>query len=571
MDIYTLSKRILSLLDNTKKIPYLIVVFLFNSIIEVIGVASIAWFLLFVTDPLIKKSEIFNFVSSILNTDNIEIVVPVIGTAILTFLLLKSILSVLTNRFIYTYSFHQGALLRERLLRKYLQLSYEEYLSKSMSEYVQSILNLPVQYSQNILLSVVRIMSEGIVFIAIFGFIFYYDTSAFLLISSIIFLVYYGYSKIYKKKGVLYGEKSNKESKNIISVITESIEGFVDIRLKKADKFFLKRLSNSAIEFSKASAKFEILNTIPRYLIEFSILTFVIVFLVFNFITQGTSTSILGILGVLGAAAMRVAPSINLILSSINQIRYGQDTINVLSSALSDEKIGFSKKSCLVKSSDQLESLEIRNLDFAYSSDKSNKVVSDISLTVEFGKVVGIKGKSGSGKSTLLSLILGLLKPTSGQIIYHYHSVSYNSTECIPSVSYISQTPFLINDSIENNVALGVSRPDIDKIKNALEMAKLDNHVLGGELKTVGNRGFLLSGGQRQRLTIARAFYDNKQLIVLDEPTSALDSKTRDYIISEINTLKDKAIIIIVSHDETVLSSCDVVYEISSGRINKID
>ncbi len=571
MSIFLLSKKALSILDSTKDIPLLIVLFLFNSVVEVIGIASIAWFLVFITNPLLQESEIFDFTASLLHTNDIEVVIPIIGGIILIFLLFKSTLSVLTNRLIYNYSFNQGALLRKRLLERYFQLSYEEYLSKPLSDYIQSILNLPVQYSQNILLSIIRIMSEGIIFVAIFGFIFYYDYFAFLLITSIIFFVYYGYSRIFRKKSVLYGKKSNDESKNIISITTESIVGFVDIKLKKVENFFLKKLTNSAFEFSQASAKFEILNTIPRYLIEFSILVFIVVYLISYFIVQSPSANILGVLGVLGAAALRVAPSINLILSSINQIRYGKDTIDILNSILLDERKGFFYKHCPIKNNDKLKSVEIRDLNFSYPSDKSNKIISNTSLVVEFGQVVGIKGKSGSGKSTLVSLILGLLKPTSGCILYHYHATSYDSKECSPSISYSSQVPFLVNDSIENNVALGINQPDIDKIKIALKMAKLDSNVLGNGLKTVGDRGALLSGGQRQRLTIARAFYDNNQLIILDEPTSALDPKTRNYIVNEINTLKDKAIIIVVSHDEMVLSSCDVVYEISEGHISRCD
>jgi ATP-binding cassette, subfamily B, bacterial PglK len=572
MEFLKLSRQALLILDSRDKILFLIVLFLFISLFEVAGVASIAWFLVFVTDPLLHEYKVFNFAASLLNTNNIKVVVPTIGVTILMFLLLKSTLSILTNKFIYTYSFNQGALLRERLLKRYFELPYEEYLSKPMSDYVQSILNLPVQYSQNILLSIIRIMSEGVVCIAIFGFILYYDYFAFLLISSILFFVYYSYSKIYKKKSILYGEKSNIESKNIITIITESIAGFVDIKLKRVEDFFLKRLSNSAFKFSHAAAKFEIINTIPRYLIEFSILTFLIIYLVIILFIQTDETNILGTLGVLGAAAMRVAPSVNLILSSVNQTRYGKDTINILSSILSNEEKHVLYKHCLTKGDDRLKSIEISNLNFSYASDASKNIVSEASLVFKHGKISGIKGKSGSGKSTLLSLILGLLKPLSGQIIYHYQAISYDSSECIPSVSYISQTPFLINDSIDNNVALGINQSDIstDKIKAALKIAKLDNHVLNSGLKTIGDRGSVLSGGQRQRLIIARALYNSSQLIIFDEPTSALDSKTRDYIVSEINSLKKDAIIIVVSHDEAVLSLCDVIYEIDDGYINKI-
>jgi ABC-type bacteriocin/lantibiotic exporter with double-glycine peptidase domain len=573
MNIFSSFKLVLELLESKKKIPFLIILFLINSIVEVFGISAIAWFLVLATDPIKTNSEIFIFISDFLDISDTRIVMPIIALILLVVIILKSTLSIFTNRYIYRYSFNQGAIIRKRLLEKYLNLSYEDWTSKPMSEYIQSVLNLPVQYSQNILLSTVRLFSEGVVFIAISIFIILIDGFAFLMFSSIMLILYVSFNIIFKKRSSIYGKKINDESRVIISTITESLTGFAEIRLKNIENFFLKRLLKSAKEFSSAAAKFEIINTIPRYLIEVSILFFIVLYLVsFSFFVLKPMDSVFYTLGVLGAASIRIAPSANLILSAINQIRFGGDTLLILKKALSGPSSYANSGLCNIDRDSSIESIDINSLSFRYLSSDSN-TIEDISLKIEVGNVIGIKGKTGSGKSTLLALILGLLNPSSGSIKFNYkNSNSFLSTDCIQPASYIPQKPFIINDSVINNIAIGEDDININKIhvQAALKMASLEDEISINNL-SLGDGGNTISGGQRQRLVIARAFYEENKFIVLDEPTSALDSETRDTIIHEIQSLKEKAIIIIVSHDPSILLICDTVYEIDNGQLSKIN
>jgi ATP-binding cassette, subfamily B, bacterial PglK len=570
MNIFSSFKLVFNLLENKKIIPFLIILFLFNSVIEVIGISAIAWFLVLATNPLKSNSEIYLFIVNWSGISDTTLVMPIIGLMLLCLIIMKSGISILTNRFIYQYSFNQGALLRKRLLERYLNLSYEDWVSRPMAEYIQSVLNLPVQYSQNILLSVVRIFSEGVVFIGISIFIILIDSFAFFMFALIMITLYWSYNLIFRKKSLIYGKKINDESREMISTITESLTGFAEIKLKNVEDFFLKRLMRSAKEFSLTSSKFEIINTIPRYLIEISILFFIVLYLIsFSFYTQQPIESLLYTLGVLGAASIRIAPSANLILSAINQIRFGRDTLQILKDVLIMSDNSLNNGVCDVDQNSQIESIEIQSVSFAYAVDESKPVIRDISLKITPGKIIGIKGKTGSGKSTLLALILGLLKPSSGSIKYNYKAESFFSTDCIQPASYIPQKPFIINDSILKNVAIGeqVSNIDKDKVLKALRMAQLNKEISYDKPEKLGEAGNNLSGGQRQRLIIARAFYEENKIIILDEPTSALDSFTRDYIIQEIQLLKKRAIIIIVSHDKNLLDSCDEVYEINDGKL----
>jgi ATP-binding cassette, subfamily B, bacterial PglK len=574
MSIFRLFKLVFDLLENRKTIPFLIFLFLFNSIVEVAGISAIAWFLVLATEPVKSNSEVYQFFSNWLNVDETSIIMLTMATFLIVAIILKSSLSLFTNRFIYHYSFNQGALIRARLLSKYLDLPYEEWSSKSMSEYIQSVVNLPVQYSQNILLSVVRIFSEGIVFIAISIFIITVDSLAFFMFGLIIFILYWLFNFFFKKRSAFYGKKINDDSREMISIISESLTGFAEIRLKNTGDFFISRLLRFAKDFSSNAAKFEIINTIPRYLIEISILLFLILYLLsFSFYGFRPIDEALFTLGILGAASIRIAPSANLILSAVNQIRFGRDTLLILKDALLVPKGYESVAYSNIDIKSNIESLEIKSLTFAYAGDNTNLIFKNISLNFFSGTVIGIKGRTGSGKSTFLALILGLLKPSSGSVKFNYDSKSFLTSDCIVPASYIPQKPFIINDNVQNNIALGEIESVVnkDQIHEALKKAKLDSEISEDRTELLGDGGNTLSGGQRQRLSIARAFYENNKFIVLDEPTSALDEETRDYVVKQIHNLKEGRIIVMVSHDPDILFLCDEVYEVKSGKILKLN
>ena len=537
-------------------------------------VEKIAWFLVLATDPVKSNSEVFQFFSNLLSVEDTITTMLIIGALLIIIIILKSFLSIFTNRFIYKYSFNQGALIRTRLLGKYLDLSYQDWSSKSMSEYIQSVVTLPVQYSQNILLSVVRIFSEGVIFIAISIFIITVDSLAFFILGSIIAILYTIFNLIFKKRSAIYGKKTNDESRVMISTITESLTGFAEIRLKNIGGFFLNRLLKSAKNFSSSSAKFEVINTIPRYLIEISILFFLVLYLLsFSFYGVRPIEEALFTLGVLGAASIRLAPSTNLIMSAINQVRFGRDTLLILKDALLVTKSDSCPPYSPIDGKSKLDSIDIRSLAFAYSGDNSHLLIKDASLKMVAGNIIGIKGKTGSGKSTFLALILGLLKPSSGSIKFNYDSKSFVTSDFLQPASYIPQKPFIINDTVKNNIAIGENESVIneERIDDALKKAGLDSEISSSRQEPLGDGGSTLSGGQRQRLSIARAFYEDNKFIVLDEPTSAVDSETRDYIINQIKNLKKDRVIVIVSHDPNILLSCDEVYEIKSGMITKLN
>jgi ATP-binding cassette, subfamily B, bacterial PglK len=195
-----------------------------------------------------------------------------------------------------------------------------------------------------------------------------------------------------------------------------------------------------------------------------------------------------------------------------------------------------------------------------------------VTLAIKEGESIGIMGSSGSGKTTLVDLLLGLLVPQTGNVLYNDQPLEDLLGDWRSKVAYLPQEVFLVDDTLRRNIALGVSDSDIseERLAESLRKAQLEKLVSGmpeGTETMLGERGARLSGGQRQRIALARAFYHGRSILIMDESTSALDSETEKEIVQEIERLKGSMTMIVIAHRESTLKHCDRIYVMAEGRI----
>ena len=200
--------------------------------------------------------------------------------------------------------------------------------------------------------------------------------------------------------------------------------------------------------------------------------------------------------------------------------------------------------------------------------------MAEAGLSITSGSTIGIVGTSGAGKTTLADIILGLLKPQSGQFFIDDQDITASIASLHTQIGYIPQSIFMLDDSIAANIAFGVPSADIDhdRLKTVVREAALESFIseLPDGLETqIGERGVRLSGGQRQRIGIARALYREPSILILDEATSALDNETEEAIMESINHLKGKKTMIIIAHRLSTIENCDHVYRVQDGKIVK--
>ena len=214
--------------------------------------------------------------------------------------------------------------------------------------------------------------------------------------------------------------------------------------------------------------------------------------------------------------------------------------------------------------------ISLQNVSFNYPNRKMN-ALNHIDFTMQKGQSVGIIGASGAGKSTLVNILLGLLEPQKGNILIDGQPIT-NMREWVNNFTYIPQDIFLLDDTIKNNIALGIEKSEIDpkQLETAIQMAQLEQVIqdLPQGIETqIGEKGMRLSGGQRQRIALARAFYHDKDIVVLDEATSSLDHETEREIIHSIKRLQGIKTLIVIAHRLTTVQHCDIIIKLAQGQI----
>jgi ABC-type multidrug transport system fused ATPase/permease subunit len=290
----------------------------------------------------------------------------------------------------------------------------------------------------------------------------------------------------------------------------------------------------------------------------------VILFLAWIYLTNQNPLNSITTFGTFAFAAIRLLPSINSILNSISQLRYFQNSVNQLYDQVVDSKNSnnsIDKNQINAKS--DLNTLKFESLSFKYPTQK-NYILNKVNLEIRKGDKICVLGDSGSGKSTLID------------IVSYNNNIEYNFEDIRYKIAYIPQNIVLLDDTIKNNIALGVEEKmiDINKIYESISKAKLQEFIENKEHginDIIGDKGMRISGGQRQRIALARAFYFDKEFLILDEATSALDEKTESEILDTLfEDTNSQTTIIIISHRHHVQNYCNKVFKLYKGDLKQI-
>lgn len=368
------------------------------------------------------------------------------------------------------------------------------------------------------------------------------------------------------------------ESESLIftnSILQRMIRGYREISIYGRLEDYLEVLFVHRRRSSSSFGKRLFLQQIPKFLFEFSLVLGILFFYIiqqsFSFSEEQLVASLVLYIG----AAVRLAPSLLRIQTSIlvikstaglanqgiNLIEHLDETSKIYS-PLNQLNSEFSRKFS--------PSVEMRNLNFSYQKEKIT--LSSINLDIESFSRVAIVGKSGAGKSTLADLMLGLLSPDTGHVLISGMEVNDARDSWPRKFAYIPQKTTIFEGSFRENICLNsdTHMGDDDSIWNALEDADLlsfmkkNDYALSGRL---GENGIKLSGGEEQRIAIARAIYSGAELVLMDEPTSALDKETEQAIMSGIKSLSNRCTLIVIAHNLRTVEDFDQIVYLKEGKV----
>jgi ATP-binding cassette subfamily C protein len=368
-----------------------------------------------------------------------------------------------------------------------------------------------------------------------------------------------------------WGREARQLETDLLQQVKQGLGGLKEVKLNEREGYFEARFSSLRRRLSALQRRREVLSEGLRVGVEtaFALILVLLVFVVTR--RGGEGGYAVSLLGLYAYAGFRLIPSINRITLNLTSLRHGlpfaSDLIYELSAMGPDTENRGSADQTVTFSN----AIVFENVSYAYAPG-SPPVVTGVDMTIQRGQSVGIIGPTGAGKSTLLDLLLGLIVPTDGRVLVDGRDISQITRAWQRQIGYVSQTPYLLDDSLWRNVAFGLPDDAVDeeRLRLAVSAAQLDEVVEilpQGLDTTVGDRGARLSGGQRQRVAIARALYRNPGVLVLDEATAALDVETEREVTRAIESLHGTRTVIVVAHRLSTVRNCDRIIVLRDGRI----
>lgn len=551
-----------------------------NAVMELLGVSAIYPFLQMVLDAnALQDKWYIQMVYRIFPDLSLKSLLVLMGIAIMMIYIIKNLLMILSA---YVQNAYAAKFQKEnslKVLDSYLRRPYQFFLNTNSSIVLRGI-GSDVSGVYQILLFCFTIFAEALNVIVLGVFLFMTDPiislSAMVLAVLCFFAIVFGFKGKMKRAGQEMRQATTLKSQYSYQAIT----GIKEITVLDRRENFVDKVKQAAEIEERVSLLNGFIGACPDRILEGVCIAGFMAIVCIEIVIGTELNTFIPILGTFAVGAFRILPSISKISSRLNAMVFYRPCLQSTYDNLKEiEEYDKAKNlDCMQEYETGLldsesisfrEKLEIKNISWRYLNSKDN-VLQNLSLIINKGESVAFIGSSGAGKTTLADIIMGLLKPQSGSVEIDGTDIFSIPHQWARIIGYVPQSVFLIDDTVRNNVAFGLEVEVIsdDKVWQALEQAKLKEFVenLPQGLDTiVGERGVKFSGGQRQRIAIARALYENPDILVLDEATSALDNETETAVMESIDALQGTKTLIIVAHRLTTIRNCDKIYEISNG------
>ena len=577
-------KRLNLLLDRKQKIKMVLIVFLMliGGILESlsISVAIPVMEVVIDKDAIAKnKYHMGDMYNALGLSDPKQLAVIFLLLLILAFVLKNAFLFIQTKvqlKFVYTNQFATS----RRMMINFMKRPYEYYLGADTSV-IQRNITSDVNNMYALILTILQLTSECVVFVCLVGVLIVVDARMIITITVLLVLLLLVIKRIIQPIMRKAGQDNQDYYSGLYKIIEESVMGIKEIKVANKESAFINRYAECGAGYVAAVRKYSMYNSTPRLLIETVCIAGLVLYMVVMILTGKPMEELFPQIACFGLAAMRLMPSANRINNYTTSISYLEPFLwNIsdhLQDDINDDSMVYDPKA--YKGHVQVEKLpvqheiELKNITYSYPNSEA-LIFDNADMVIPIGKAVGVVGTSGAGKTTIIDILLGLLKLRTGQVLADGVDINSNYPGWLKNIGYIPQVIFMIDSTIRKNVAFGYTDEEIDddRVWEVLKEAQLDEFVRSlpdGLDTSIGERGIRLSGGQRQRIGIARALFEDPEVLVLDEATSALDNETEAEIMDSINILAGKKTLVIIAHRLQTIEKCNMVYRVLNGKITR--
>ena len=567
------TRELLSYMSKKRKfqLNFILILMIVGSLSEVASIGLVIPFLGVLASPeaIFHNLYFAPFINFIGITSPKELLLPVTIIFVIA-VMFSGIIRIALLYVMVRFSHAVGHDLGMDVYRKTLYQSYSYHSNQNSSEIINGIVVKINTITGGVIKPLLIIISSFLLMLGVVAALMFVDIStsisALLGFGLIYFIIIRLTHKILRKNGrnIAY------HSTQLVKSLQEGLGGIRNVLIDGTQDFFCKIYKNADISVRKASGDNNIIAGSPRFIMEALGMTLIAILAYSLRVESNSFEYVIPTLGALALGAQRLLPTMQQAYDSYSNLKGAQasltDVLNLLKRDLP------SYTNLPIEPLNIKKDIVLKDVNFRYSED-TPWVLNNINLRIKKGSKVGFVGETGSGKSTLLDIIMGLIPPTTGELVVDGEVITeHNQHAWWKNIAHVPQTIYLSDASIKRNIAFGIEENEIilNEVKNSAKLAQIDNRIQewpDGYDTSVGERGVRLSGGQRQRIGIARSFYKNVNVLVLDEATSSLDTTTEIAVMKSIESLSKNLTVFIVAHRVSTLKDCDVIHILENGKI----
>ena len=555
--------------SRKKQIFFVLILSFFSSIAESVSIALLVPFVSFFVNPdFYLFNNLFSIFFNFFNINSKEEILIFVSTLFIVAVLLSCLIKMLYIKFSQRLSQGITSDFRIKIFNFLINQDFSYYFNHGANELMSNLSQKTSSFT-TIINASINIINSFLISIAIITVLIINEPLYTPIIATVVILFFLIIYKLKSQSVFKKGENVNLNQNILIDIFENTVGYLQEIILYNLRNFYSKIFIKASEETARSTTEINTIGAYPRILLETFIIVFVVMFIFMSDFYDRPFQNNISYLAILAFGAQKFLPLINNIYKLSIDFRGDAPIVLSFLKILEKEKIQH------IESSDNetlefTNSIKLENISFKYDN-SSLHILKNISLNINKGEKIAIKGNTGSGKSTLVNIISGLLDPSSGKLIVDNNIVhSNNKKKWQKNISFVPQVVFLNDASVMENIAIGVNLDDInlDKVKSVAKLAQIDkliDNLPNKYNEKVGEKGIRLSGGERQRVGIARALYRDAGLIIMDEPTNSLDIGTEKKILDVITKYKDISIIMI-SHSNNALKYFDKIIDLDKIR-----
>jgi ATP-binding cassette, subfamily B, bacterial PglK len=552
-----------------RELLQLFAISLWYSIISSFSVFSVAPFIAVVSSPGLIQSNVYLsrlYAFGGFSTNSHFFLF--LGVATITVIVAMNLTLLYSNYKLTHIAFHFADSLAEQLLETLTRRDYLYFTQINSAFLVNKIIGEVLKVAKGYIMPIVQIMTNLATIILTGVFLLFVDWKVSLAAAVALTLTYGLLFLKTKDKLRSLGTLSAEIIEQKIKIMNELHGGIKEVIILNCYKLFVRAFNLLSDEYSRISVRQTLISSSPRHIIEsfaFSGVVLVILILV----GAGRSLeAVLPILAIFAMAGYKLIPAFQQVYVSLATVKSNEVAFQTMMKMIHDVPAPGADEQYMPVPFQR--ACELRNISFVYPD--GTKALKDISLQITKNSKIALVGPSGSGKSTLMDILIGILKPSQGVIEVDGKPVRLTNPGWREKIAFVSQNLFLLDCSLAENVAFGLTRDQIDerKLDAAIEKSlasEFVGHLPQGKETRMGERGLRLSGGQRQRIALARAYYRDSELVFLDEATSALDGLTEEKISQQLEVASQGKTVVLITHKLSHTHSCDYIYYLKDGQI----